>query len=121
MMLHPPRVSQRQHVVLYGKGIPMNPNDDKLKQLLGQWRDIEPRAQFEADVLRRIRQAEPEPRTPGWFSAPLIWANAVALLMGVVVGAYAGLSPISNRQDVAVLKPGTLTGNYVSMITGGEQ
>jgi hypothetical protein len=99
----------------------MNPNDDKLKQLLGQWREIEPRAQFEADVFRRIRQTAPEARTTGWFSAPLIWANAVALLMGVVVGAYAGLSPISNRQDVALLKPGTLTGNYVSMISGGEQ
>ena len=38
----------------------MNPNDDKLKQLLGQWREIEPRAQFEADVWRRIRQPAPQ-------------------------------------------------------------
>jgi len=99
----------------------MNPTDDKLKQLLGQWREIEPRAQFEADVLRRIRQTVPETRSIGWFNAPLLWANAVAVLMGIVVGAYAGLSPISNRNDVALLKPGTLTGNYVSMISGGEQ
>jgi hypothetical protein len=99
----------------------MNPSDDKLKQLLGQWREIEPRTQFEADVLRRIRQTAPQARATGWFGVPLLWANAVALLMGVVVGAYTGLSPISNRQDVVVLKPGTLAGNYISMISGGEQ
>jgi hypothetical protein len=99
----------------------MNPNDDKLKQLLGQWREIEPRAQFEADVLRRIRQTAPQRQ--GWlerFGLQPIWVQAVAMLAGITIGLYAGLSPTPTTQDAALLKPGTLTGNYVSMIAGGS-
>jgi hypothetical protein len=98
----------------------MNPSDDKLKQLLGQWREIEPRPQFNADVLRRIRQ--PLPQYQGWlerFGLQPIWAQAVAMLAGITIGLYAGLSPAPAAQAVALLKPGTLTGNYVSMISGG--
>jgi hypothetical protein len=100
----------------------MNPNDDKLKQLLGQWREIEPRAQFEADVWRRIRQ--PAPQYQGWlerFGLQPIWVQAVAMLAGITIGLHAGLSPSPVTKDVALLKPGTLTGNYVSMISGGGQ
>jgi hypothetical protein len=100
----------------------MNQNDDKFKQLLGQWREIEPRAQFGADVLRRIRQAAPE--QPGWlerFGLQPIWVQAVAMLAGITIGLHAGLNPAPAAQDAALLKPGTLTGNYVSMISGGGQ
>lgn len=96
----------------------MNPSDDKFKQLLGQWHEIEPRAQFEADVMRRIRQSAPETGKTGWFGQ-LAWANAMALVLGITIGTVAGLSPITSRQDVALIKPGTVAGNYVSMISGG--
>ena len=95
-------------------------SDDKFKQVLGRWREIEPRAQFEADVLRRIRQTAPE-RT-SWldqFGLRPAWVQAVAMLAGVALGASAGLSPAPRSRDVALLKPGTLAGNYVSMIKGG--
>lgn len=100
----------------------MNQNDDKLKQLLGRWSEIEPRAQFEADVLRRVRQLTPE--RPGWlerFGLQPAWVQAVAMLAGIVIGAYAGLSPAPMSQDVAQLKSGTLAANYVSMISGGAR
>src|ERR1035438_1561092 len=35
----------------------MNQNDNKLRALLKQWRDIEPQGNFEANVWRRIRVA----------------------------------------------------------------
>ena len=35
----------------------MNQNDDKLSALLKQWREIEPRGNFEANVWRQIRTA----------------------------------------------------------------
>lgn len=38
----------------------MNQNEDKLRVLLKQWRDIEPRGNFEANVWRRIRIAAAE-------------------------------------------------------------
>src|SRR6266404_2138754 len=40
----------------------MNQNDDKLRALLRQWRDIEPRGNFEANVWRQIRTAAAERR-----------------------------------------------------------
>ena len=95
-------------------------SDDKLKQLLGQWRDIEPGAQFEADVLRRLRQ--PVVEHVNWverFGLQPAWVQAVAMLAGIALGASAGLSPAPRSRDVALLKPGTLACNYVSMIKGG--
>jgi hypothetical protein len=99
----------------------MNPSDDKLQQLLGQWREIEPRAQFEADVLRRIRQTAPQHQ--GWleqFGLQPVWVQAVAMLAGITIGLHAGLNPAPTEKNGALLKPGTLTGNYVSMISGGS-
>jgi hypothetical protein len=97
-------------------------SDDKFKQLLGQWCDIEPRAQFEADVLRRIRQTKPVQAS--WleqFGLRPAWVQAMAMIAGVALGAYAGLSPTSPAQNAALLKSGTLAGNYVSMISGGAR
>lgn len=97
-------------------------SDDKLKQLLGRWREIEPRAQFEADVLRRIRQTAPE--RISWldqFGLRPAWVQAVAMLAGIAVGLHAGLGPSPQSQNTALLKSGTLAGNYVSMISGGAR
>ena len=104
----------------------MNTIDDKLKALLSQWRGLSPKAGFEADVWRRIREPSLERagwlnQITGWLASQPAWANAVAALAGVAIGAAAGLGPVSNRQEVAILKPGTLTGNYVSMISGGAR
>ena len=105
----------------------MNLNDDhKLKDLLGQWRGLSPRPTFEADVWRRIR--EPVVESGGWLSQVKAWlgpqpawVNAVAMLLGVVIGAYAALGPAPARPESALLKPGTMAGNYVSMISGGAR
>ena len=99
----------------------MNP-DDKLKQVLGQWRDIEPRAQFEADVMRRLREPATEPAA--WatrFGLQPAWVHAVAMLAGIAVGVYAGLGSNLQSPNTTLLKPGTLAGNYVSMISGGAR
>src|ERR1051325_3290894 len=40
----------------------MNQHNDKLRALLRQWREIEPRGNFEASVWRRIRTAAAEQR-----------------------------------------------------------
>ena len=53
----------------------MNQDDDKLRGLLEQWRDIEPAGNFEANVRRRIRLAAIEPQRTPWL-AVLLWRPA---------------------------------------------
>ncbi len=104
----------------------MSSNDDKLKALLAQWRSPEPGPGFEAGVWRRIRPEPLENRGwlahgRAWLGAQPAWVNAVALFLGILLGAYAALTPAPAGRGTARLKPGTLAGNYVAMISRGAR
>ena len=109
----------------------MKRNDDKLDALLKQWRNIEPRGNFEANVWRRIRTSRAE--QPGrvtlieliggllWQRA---WSVAAALIIAITAGIWGGIASVSRGQDTAkaelqFLAPGTLAGSYLQM-TGKE-
>jgi anti-sigma-K factor RskA len=110
----------------------MNHKDDKLSALLRQWREIEPRANFEANVRRRIRLAQsgqPERVNLVELLERLMWRPALAAAAAVVVvssviGSSAGV--LTARQTVSVgsselqfLSAGTLAGGYVKLASGG--
>ncbi len=102
----------------------MNQNDDKLRALLRQWRDIEPQGNFEANVWRRIRVAADRPERVGlidvmgrllWQPA---WSVAAALFVAALVGVWGGVASISRPADTSqaelqFLAPGTLAGSYL--------
>ena len=104
----------------------MNLNDDKLKALLRQWSEIEPKSNFEANVWRRIRTAADQPE--GLSLAEAIgrllwqpgWSMVVALLVAVAVGVWGGVVTTAPRADstkteLQFLAPGTLAGSYLQM------
>jgi len=111
----------------------MNGNDDKLKALLRQWQDIEPRAGFEVSVWRRIR-ANRADRTDRvtlievigrWLWRPAT-AVAVTIVASVIIGSSAGA--LSGRRAASImpgelqfLGSGTLAGGYVRASSGGRQ
>ncbi len=101
----------------------MNKNDEKLRGLLRQWRDIEPAVNFETNVRRRIRLTAPEPRQ-SWLIG-LVWrpafATAVAAVLSVIIGTSAGILT-SRRADqshaeMRFMSAGTLAGGYACLIT----
>ena len=110
----------------------MNPNDNKLSELLKKWRDVEPNVNFEANVWRRIRLAsaeEPERVGIVEWAQRLMWrpalATAVAMVVvGSVIGSSAGV--LTARGTVSVgsgelrfLSAGTLAGGYVKLSSEG--
>ena len=112
----------------------MNPDDNKLGELLRQWRDIEPSASFEVNVHRRICLATAE--EPEWISIVewarrLMWRPALAAVAAVVVvtsiiGSSAGA--LTTRRAVWVgdsemqfLSAGTLAGGYVKLASEGKR
>ena len=107
----------------------MNQNDDKLKALLRQWRDIEPKGNFEANVWRQIRVSDAE-RAERVSLVEAIgrllwqpgWSMAVALLVAVAVGIWGGVASVSphtdtTRAELQFMAPGTLAGSYLQMGT----
>ena len=111
----------------------MKPTDERLGVLFKQWRDIEPRADFEASVWRRIRTSRAEPAERGnlievigrllWQPA---WSVAAALVIAVMVGAWGGIASALRRTDSAkaelqFLSSGTLTGSYLQMASKGTR
>jgi hypothetical protein len=102
----------------------MNQSDEKLRDLLRRWSDIEPPGNFEANVWCRIRATatRPQPVT----LAELLWrrmiwqpalATAAALMVGVIIGSSAGVftaSPPARPQHAAFsfLAGDTLAGGY---------
>jgi hypothetical protein len=103
----------------------MNQNDDKLRALLKQWRDIEPSGNFEANVWRRIRvTADRRPErislidAIGWLLWQPVWSVAVALFLAVLVGAWGGIASTSRPADTSLVElqfmaRGTLAGSYL--------
>jgi hypothetical protein len=99
----------------------MIPNDDKLRALLKQWRDIEPAGNFEANVRRRIRLAATVPARTSW-RVELLWrpafATAAALVLSVVIGAWAGMTTVNRQQvraELQFMSAGTLAGGYARL------
>jgi hypothetical protein len=103
----------------------MNQNDDRLRALLKQWRDIEPPGNFEANVWRRIRlAADKRPARIGLIEAmgrllwQPAWSVAAALLVATLVGVWGGVASTPRRADTSraelqFLGPGTLAGSYL--------
>ena len=109
----------------------MSLNDEQLKELLKKWGDIEPKANFEANVWRRIRAAEAEQTERitvvewlgRWLPQPAV-AMAAAVVVSVIIGSSAGM--LASRPPAAVpggelefLGTGTLAGGYAKLSTGG--
>ncbi len=97
----------------------MNGHDDRLRALLRQWRDIEPPANFEANVRRRIRLTQSEePERITWAAAwqRLLWRPSLAVAVAVVVSASVSFwaKPAGPaRMELGFLSAGTLTGGYL--------
>lgn len=111
----------------------MKPSDERLDALLKQWRDIEPRTDFEGNVWRRVRtnRAEHAERVNlieligRWLRQPAM-TMAVAVVASVVIGLSAGL--LTARRPMAVasselrfMSAGTLAGGYVKASTEGAR
>jgi hypothetical protein len=107
----------------------MSPNDEKLKALLQQWRDIAPPANFEANVWRQIRLAQARQAariTIAEWLRRLVWqpAFSVGVAVAVVIGVWGGMhsappSTATHYAEVGFLSPGTLAGSY-ARLAGGE-
>ena len=105
----------------------MNGNDDKLKALLKQWRDVEPPANFEANVWRQIRANATQPTERinlieliGRLLWQPAWSMAAALVVAAIVGIWGGVASAPRHQDTSkaelqFLSPGTLAGSYLQM------
>lgn len=103
----------------------MNHNDDKLRGLLRQWRDIEPAGNFEANVWRRIRQeTSPAPSPVGgfdWLWRPA-FVMAASVAVSVTIGAVSGVRLAAARNAALDTPPThTLTGSYLALTTGEKR
>lgn len=93
-------------------------NDQKLSRLLQQWQEIEPSSNFDAQVWRRIRQAEPatKPTFVDWLRELLpqpALALTAAVVVGLAVGVSSGLFSASvppQTEQLGFLAPDTLAG-----------
>ena len=107
----------------------MKETDAQLHALLKQWGEIEPRANFEANVWRRIRLARAEQTERvslpqllhRWLWRPAL-AVAAAVVVSTIVGSSAGV--LTSRRQITVasgelqfLGSGTLAGGYVKIAT----
>jgi hypothetical protein len=109
----------------------MSQDDEKLHALLKQWRDIEPPANFEANVWRQIRAAaEPVIETVNWIDliGRLLWQPAwsvvTAMVVALVVGIWGGIASVPRQVDapkteLQFLSTGTLAGSYAQMAGKG--
>jgi len=129
-----PRCKQRGFSSLATYYCVMNDNDDKLRALLRRWRDIEPRANFEANVWRRIRLAQTE--EPGrvsiiqlllrqWLRQPAV-SIAAAVVLSLALGTSLGIlttprTARAERQELGFLAPGSLAGGYLRVTTERAQ
>lgn len=91
----------------------MNENDDQLRRVLRQWRDIEPSPTFAVDVRRRIRLATPAPMSRWGWLAPVATAAAVALMVGAWAGRQA--TPAFNPPPTTFLAADSLAGGYLRL------
>jgi hypothetical protein len=105
----------------------MSQNDDKLGALLRQWRDIEPKGNFEANVWRQIRTTAAERRervslveAMGRLLWQPAWSVAAALMLALAVGLWGGVASAPRHTDtlkaeLQFLASGTLSGSYLQL------
>ena len=105
----------------------MNQNDDRLRALLRQWRDIEPRGNFEVNVWRRIQTADAARgeqvsliEAMGRLLWQPAWSVAAAVVVAVAVGFWGGVASAprqtdTSRAELQFLASGTLSGSYLQM------
>ncbi|MFH1969361.1 MAG: hypothetical protein ABIJ53_03475 [Verrucomicrobiota bacterium] len=110
-----------------------HPDDARLKAVLPHWHGLEPRSNFESCVWRRIRvAAAAESTVPGlwvilrgWLSAEPAWVPAMAAITGLLVGVSLALSVPQTRtgpsSTAPLLNAQTLTGAYLTMVSGGAR
>jgi hypothetical protein len=107
-------------------------SNERLSALLHEWKDIEPQANFEAAVWRRIRAVStPEQRrfttatTLEWFTPHPVWVNAMAVAAGIAVGVGLAFSTPAMRDihqtDETLLRSQTLAGSYLAMLAEGTR
>ena len=109
------------------------PDDGRLSALLDQWKSIEPQANFEAVVWRRIRAASAPEQQPlpvaiilrDWFVPRSAWVNAAAVAAGILVGVglafFAPAARGGRHANEPLLHAQTLAGSYLTMVTGGPR
>jgi hypothetical protein len=97
----------------------MNEHDNQLHRLLQQWPEIDPPADFAAQVWHRLREPA-RPSFADWLRAWLpqpVFATAAAVVIGIVIGASSGFSSV--RPATGQLQfpyPDSLTGNYLELV-----
>lgn len=104
--------------------------DDRLSALLQEWKGIEPRANFETAVWRRIRTVSVL-ESQGQSLVDIlrdcilphpVWVNALAAMAAIMVGVLAGFSVPSARDGRQTAEPllhsQTLAGSYLAMASG---
>jgi hypothetical protein len=99
----------------------MNPDNDPLRTLLGQWRDIEPGPDFAAQVRQRLRHppAERVSLIEFLWSSRLAYATAAAaavLLWIAALGIPGGGA--GNLPAFSALHNQSLTGAYAQLLNG---
>lgn len=108
-------------------------DDDRLKDLLNEWKDTEPSPSFETQVWRMIRTGSvPEssvilalPDMREWFLFHrTLWVNAAAAVVGIMLGLWAGLLPPTQAGNNSspgepLLHSRTIAGSYLVMAAGG--
>ncbi len=107
-----------------------NARDERLSAWLSAWQGIEPRADFEGAVWRRIRAAAvPKPQglpriatLRQWMLPHPAWASAIAataaIMVGVLVGRFVPAGHESGAHSEPLLHPQTLAGAYLAMARG---
>jgi hypothetical protein len=109
----------------------MESHDDKLKSLLKAWRGVNPSPSFEANVWRRIRLAEGERRPAAVSGGLLDWlflqparitvaAALAGVFIGLSLGVIGGSGPSTPDLTLALNRPGTISGSYLHLMTGGQ-
>jgi hypothetical protein len=105
----------------------MKPNDERLSTLLKQWRGIEPKANFEANVWRQIRANATQPTERinlieliGRLLWQPAWSMAAAVVVALAVGIWGGVASMPKLRDTSqaelqFLSSGTLAGSYLQM------
>lgn len=106
----------------------MSEHDEKLKERMQAWRSLEPRADFEAEVWRRVAAAQEA--GVEWFEALRLWfgvrpalANIAAAFVAIAIG-VGSTAALSQQPQAALvintpsLQGQTLAGSYLAMTTG---
>ena len=104
----------------------MTERNNNLKDVLHQWRNIDPRPGFEGRVWRRIHAVTPSRvyrnRTE-WISLQPVYAHAALLVIGAALGiavffALSHSSMATGTSDFHIFRAGSVAGSYVQMISG---